>query len=84
MLDPPVDRDVIDRDTTLGEQLLDITVGQPVPQYYRTATEITSRGNRRPANAEGKDKVMRPVWQLARPPNATEPWRVVCFGRLVR
>ena len=31
-LHPPVDGDVIDGDTALGQQLLDITVGQAVPQ----------------------------------------------------
>jgi hypothetical protein len=31
-LDPPVDRDVVDLDTTLGEQLLDISVGQAEAQ----------------------------------------------------
>ena len=29
-----------------NEQLLDIAVGQPVAQVQRTATAITSRGNR--------------------------------------
>src|SRR4051794_8959821 len=31
-LQPPVDRDAIDLDTALGEQLLDIAVGQAVAQ----------------------------------------------------
>jgi hypothetical protein len=31
-LDPPVDRDMVDLDTTLGEQLLDISVGQAEAQ----------------------------------------------------
>jgi hypothetical protein len=28
------------------QQLLDVTVGQPVPGYHRTATATTSRGKR--------------------------------------
>ena len=31
-LHPPVDRHVINGDSAFGEQLLDVTVGQPVPQ----------------------------------------------------
>jgi hypothetical protein len=31
-LHPPVDADVINGDTALGQQLFDIPVGQPVPQ----------------------------------------------------
>jgi hypothetical protein len=31
-LDPPVDGDVVDVDPTLTEQLLDIAIGQPIPQ----------------------------------------------------
>ena len=31
-LHPPVDRDVIDGDAALGQQFLDVPVGQPIPQ----------------------------------------------------
>jgi hypothetical protein len=48
----PVYRDVIDLDATLGQQLLDIAVRQSVARYQRTATVITSSGNRNPANAD--------------------------------
>jgi hypothetical protein len=37
---------VVDADAALGQQLLDIAVGQPSRSYQRTATAITSRGNR--------------------------------------
>jgi hypothetical protein len=37
---------VIDLDAALGEQLLDVAVGQGVTQVQRTATAITSRGKR--------------------------------------
>jgi hypothetical protein len=43
---PPVDRHVINGDAAFGRQLLDVTVGQPVPQAHRTATAITTRGKR--------------------------------------
>ena len=45
---PPVDRDVIDVDTALGQQLLDIAVGQPEPQ----GTTGPPGGNWNRANAE--------------------------------
>jgi hypothetical protein len=51
-LHPPVDADVTDSDSALGQQLLNIAVGQSVPRYQRTTTEITSGGNRKPANTE--------------------------------
>jgi hypothetical protein len=31
-LDPPIDRDVVDLDPTLGQQLLDVPVGEAEPQ----------------------------------------------------
>jgi hypothetical protein len=66
-LDPAIHGDVIDVHASLGEQLLDVTVGQAVPQV-RTATEITSRGNRNPANADGAlEKVTRTVSSQGRP-----------------
>ena len=51
-LHPPVDGDVIDLDTALGQQFLDIAVGQAIARVPRTATTMTSLGNRKPANAE--------------------------------
>jgi hypothetical protein len=54
-LHPPVDADVIDGDPALGQQLLDVPVGQAIPRYQRTATEITSRGTgnqRRPRSCD--------------------------------
>jgi hypothetical protein len=47
-----LDGDVIDLDTALNEQLLDVPIRQAVPQIERTATTITSAGNRKPAKAE--------------------------------
>ena len=32
MLDPPVDRDVVDLDPALAEKLLDVAIRQPVTQ----------------------------------------------------
>jgi len=49
---PAVDRDVIDLHTALSQQLLDVPVDGPYRKYERTATTITSAGNRKPANAE--------------------------------
>jgi hypothetical protein len=31
-LDPPVDRDVVDLDPALGQQLLDVPIGEAEPQ----------------------------------------------------
>jgi hypothetical protein len=47
-----VDRDVIDLHIAPSQQLLDIAVDRPYRKYRRTATTITSAGNRKPANAE--------------------------------
>jgi hypothetical protein len=54
---PPIDRHVIDRDPALCAQLLHSHIttfrsDKPYRRYERTATAITSRGKRRPANAE--------------------------------
>ena len=46
VLDPAVQRDMVDLDSTLREQLLDIPVRQPKRRYHRTASKITSDGNR--------------------------------------
>jgi hypothetical protein len=44
---------VVDLDAALGEQLLDIAIGQPKAQGYQpTASTITSEGKRKPAKAE--------------------------------
>ena len=43
---------MVDLDTTLEQQFLDVAVGQVVAQVQRTATMITSGGNRNPANAD--------------------------------
>jgi hypothetical protein len=43
---------VVDRDTALGQQLLNVPVGQAVAEIPGTATVITSAGNRSPANAD--------------------------------
>jgi hypothetical protein len=48
---------VVNLDPAFGEQLLDVAVGEPVRTYHRTATTITSAGNRNPVNAErGRDQ----------------------------
>ena len=64
---------MIDVHSTLGQQLLDVAVGRPYRRYHRTATEITSRGNLKPANAEADEDVMTPVSCPARWLNATVP-----------
>jgi len=43
---------MIDFDTALGEQLLDVAVERPKRRYQRTATTITSGGNRKPEKAD--------------------------------
>ncbi len=74
-LDPPVDGHVIDGDTALGHQLLAIAVGQAIAQVQRTATEITSRGNLKPANTEDEpDDITTPVSCPPRSTNATVPY----------
>lgn len=50
---PSIDRDMIDSDAPLGQQLFHVTVGKPgAGRYQRTAKVITSGGNRNLANAE--------------------------------
>jgi hypothetical protein len=51
-LHPPVDRDVVDLDAALGEEFLDVAVGQAEAQVQRTASTITSAGKRKPAKAD--------------------------------
>jgi hypothetical protein len=46
-LDPPIDRDVVDLDPTLGQQLLDVPVGEAEPQV--------------PADGQGDDLRWEPV-----------------------
>jgi hypothetical protein len=51
---------VIHHDPALGQQLFHVPVGQAVRRYQRTATVITSRGKRKPANAkEAVDTAIR-------------------------
>ena len=45
-LDPAVDRDVIHFGTAFGEKIFNVAVRQPVSGYQRTASMITSGGNR--------------------------------------
>ena len=49
---PPVDRDVVDLDTALSEELLEVAVGQAEAQVPATASTITSDGKQKPANAD--------------------------------
>ena len=53
-LDPLVDRDVIDLDATLDQELFNVAIGESrqYRRYQRTAIMMTSGGNRYPANAE--------------------------------
>jgi hypothetical protein len=44
---------VVDLDTAFDQQLFHVAVGQAVAsRYHRTATTITSAGNRNPTKAE--------------------------------
>jgi len=43
---------VVDLDTALGEELLEVAVGQPKRRYQRTASTIASDGKQKPANAD--------------------------------
>jgi hypothetical protein len=52
-LHPPIERDLVDLDATLGEKLFEIPVGQFTRRYQRTANKITSGGKRKPMNPEG-------------------------------
>jgi hypothetical protein len=47
-LHPPVDRDVVDLDPSLGEEFLDVAVGQPVAQV--PAHRHHDHLGRKPAN----------------------------------
>jgi hypothetical protein len=51
-LHPPVNGDVIDLDAALGQQLLHVAEGQAERRYHRTASTITSAGNRNRAKAD--------------------------------
>ena len=65
-LHPAVHGDVLHGDAALSQQFLDVTVGKAVAQYQRTATEMTSRGNRKPANTEEERRnVTTPVSRRA-------------------
>jgi hypothetical protein len=43
---------VVDLDATLGEEFLNVAVGQPKRRYQRTASTITADGKRKRAKAE--------------------------------
>jgi len=49
-----VDRDVIDLDATLDQELFNVAIGESrlYRRYQRTAIMMTSGGNRYPAKAE--------------------------------
>jgi hypothetical protein len=51
-LHPPVDGDMVDLDTAFDQQFLHVSVRGLKRRYHRTATTITSGGNRYPANAD--------------------------------
>jgi hypothetical protein len=73
-LHPPVHAHMIDRDTTFGEQLLDIAVGQPVAQVPADCDRDDSRGNRKPANTEPRADIdIGSVTRYRRSRNATVP-----------
>jgi hypothetical protein len=73
-LHPPIDGHVINGDTVLGQQCFDVTEDRPYRRYQRTAIEITSGGNRKPANTEDEpDDVTKPGSRPPRSTNATEP-----------
>jgi hypothetical protein len=66
--------DDVQGDTAFGQQFLDIPVGQPVPQVPADASEITSGGNRKPANTEAvRCAITGPVSSHPRSTNATVP-----------
>jgi hypothetical protein len=48
-----MERDVVDLDATLGEQLFEVPVGQPVPQVPAHRNKLTSGGKPNPAKPEG-------------------------------
>jgi hypothetical protein len=51
-LDPSVDGDVVDSDTALSQQLLDVAVGQAIPQVPANRGRDHLRRDRKPANTE--------------------------------
>jgi hypothetical protein len=51
-LDPPVDRDVVDLDPALAQELLDVPIRQAEPQIPADCQVMTSGGKRYPAKAE--------------------------------
>ena len=65
---------VIDGDTALGQQFLNVPVGRRYRRYQRTAIEMTSEVNRKPANTEDEpDDVTKPVPRPTRSTIATVP-----------
>jgi hypothetical protein len=49
---PSEHRDVVNLDATVDQQFLNVAIGQMKRRYQRTATTITSGGNRNPADAD--------------------------------
>src|SRR6266496_6469249 len=73
---PPVDGDVIDGDTALGQQLPDISVGQSIPQVPADRDRDHLPWNRKPAKTEDEDEpddITAPVSRPPRSTNATVP-----------
>ena len=74
-LHPPVDGDVINGDTALGQQFLDVTVRQAVPQV--PADRDRDHLRREPEASEhrrsSQTTVTEPVSRPPRSTNATEP-----------
>src|SRR6266487_1952487 len=66
-LDPPVDSDVIDGDSTLGQQLPGVPVGQSIAQVPADGDRDHLGGNRKPAKTEAMPgAVTGPVSRLPR------------------
>ena len=51
-LHPAIDGHVIDLDPAFGQQLLNITVGEPIPQVPTHCTKMTSDGKWKPAKPD--------------------------------
>ncbi len=84
---PPLHGHMVDDNPPIGEQLLDIPVGQAVPQIPAHRNAMTSGGNRKPANSErsrtGRDGARpsrQPARRWPRRVNATVPRRPSWHG----
>jgi len=78
-LHPTIDGHVINVDTAFGQQLLDISVRQPVPQISAHSNHDHTRRNRNPANPdlgagtrEGRRRILPPCLSPSSV-NATDP-----------